>query len=410
MSTMLPTNKSNRIHSLDIIRGFALLGILLMNIQSFAMPMAAYMNPTAFGDLTGVNKWVWLLSHLLVDSKFMAMFSLLFGAGVLLFCQHLETRQKKSLSLHYRRMFWLLMFGLIHAHLIWSGDVLFLYAVCGFWIYFFRNASIRTLWVTGILLLAIGWIFSVLTQYFLRYMPAEEVIALQEDWLPPSEVMQAEVAAMIGTWLQQFQVRTEDAFFMETFVLLYMMLWRAGGMMLIGMALYKQGLFTGQLDTRYLLRNALVCLTGGLALVGYGLIFNFRHEFAMEYSQFQGSQFNYVGSVLVALGYVHLLAWLIQKNLFSPIFKRLSYVGRMAFTNYISHSLICTFIFYGFGLGLFGTFERWQQLVVVIIIWIAQLFWSRWWLTRYQYGPLEWFWRVLTYWNPLSERIKQDAD
>jgi uncharacterized protein len=124
-----PTVSANRIISLDILRGVAVLGILIMNIQSFSMPSAAYINPTAYGDLTGLNKWIWILSHLLASEKFMSIFSMLFGAGVVLFTGNAESRGSNSAALHYRRMGWLLLFGFIHAYLLWYGDILVSYSI-----------------------------------------------------------------------------------------------------------------------------------------------------------------------------------------------------------------------------------------------------------------------------------------
>jgi len=403
MTQLMPIQKTHRIQSLDIIRGFALLGILLMNIQSFSMPDAAYLNPTSYGDLTGINLGVWAVSHLLIDSKFMAMFSMLFGAGVLLFCEHIEAKHGTSFFLHYRRMFWLMLFGLMHAHLIWSGDVLFLYAVCGFWIYWFRHCTTKTLWITGIGLLSVGWLLNAFTQWGLAYMPDADLASLQSDWRPATAVINAEITAFTGTWQEQFHIRSEHAWFLETFVLLYLMIWRAGGLMLIGMALYKQGLFSQLKDSKDILRNGIFFAVSGFSLVGYGIYYNFEHQWVMEYSQFAGSQFNYIGSVLVALAYLYLFVFMIQTQRLTTIQNRLAYVGRMAFSNYISQSVICTFIFYGFGLGLFGQFERWQQLLVVLVVWSLILIWSPIWLNKFRYGPLEWCWRSLTYWNPLKK-------
>ena len=117
-TSLNPTLGEERIDSLDILRGFAILGILIMNIQSFSMPGPAYLNPMAFGDMTGANKWVWILSHIFGDQKFMTIFSILYGAGVVMVTQNAEKKTGKSASLHYRRTFWLLIIGLIHAHLI----------------------------------------------------------------------------------------------------------------------------------------------------------------------------------------------------------------------------------------------------------------------------------------------------
>ena len=133
MPTLQPTVQQERIQSLDVLRGFAILGILIMNVQSFAMPGAAYLNPMAYGDLTGPNKWVWILSHLFADQKFMTIFSILFGAGVVLFSESAEKKLGKSAGLHYRRTFWLLLIGLFHAHIIWYGDILVSYALVDSW-------------------------------------------------------------------------------------------------------------------------------------------------------------------------------------------------------------------------------------------------------------------------------------
>ena len=133
-----PVDAPERIAPLDTLRGFALLGILVMNIQSFSMISAAYNNPTAYGDLSGANWWVWLLGHLLADQKMYGIFSMLFGAGILLMTSRAEERGS-SLGLHYRRMMWLILFGLLHAHLLWPGDILYTYGMCGLLVYLFRR-------------------------------------------------------------------------------------------------------------------------------------------------------------------------------------------------------------------------------------------------------------------------------
>ena len=139
-----------RIAMLDVLRGFALLGILLMNIQSFSMPGAAYLNPYAYGDMEGANYWVWTLSHVLADQKFMGLFSMLFGVGVLVFCQRAEDKGHAAASLHYRRMGWLFLFGLAHGYLFWYGDILFSYALCGCLVFLMRRKSVKTLVVNAV--------------------------------------------------------------------------------------------------------------------------------------------------------------------------------------------------------------------------------------------------------------------
>ena len=149
-----PVPESKRIPSLDVMRGFALLGILIMNIQSFSMIYAAYFNPTAYGDLSGVHRWIWILSHLLADQKFMAIFSMLFGAGIILMAGRAEASGRSAKALHFRRMLLLIAFGAMHAYLLWHGDVLVIYGMSGLVVYLFRRRSPRTLLILGIVLLA----------------------------------------------------------------------------------------------------------------------------------------------------------------------------------------------------------------------------------------------------------------
>ena len=151
-----PVRATERIVTLDVLRGFALFGILLMNIQSFAMPEAAYFIPAAYGDLTGANRVVWWFSYLFADQKFMTLFSMLFGAGIVLMTAKAEQSGRPTLGLHYRRMFWLLVIGLMHGYLLWSGDILALYAICGFIVYWFRRWPPRRLLIAGLIVFAVG--------------------------------------------------------------------------------------------------------------------------------------------------------------------------------------------------------------------------------------------------------------
>ena len=162
-------NKSQRIAALDVLRGFALLGILFMNIQSFSMPGAAYLNPTAYGDFEGINFWIWLGSHVFVDQKFMSIFSMLFGASVLLFCEKQEGKGLSPGKYHYRRTFWLMVFGLLHGYLFWYGDILFSYALCGFFVYLLRNKPISTLLKIAIAFLLVGSLYNFFVNWSLQF-------------------------------------------------------------------------------------------------------------------------------------------------------------------------------------------------------------------------------------------------
>ena len=159
----------NRLASLDVMRGFAMLGILIMNIQSFSMPGAAYINPMAYGDMTGINELVWIFSHVFADLKFMTLFSILFGAGVILFCEKAEGKGKSARKFHFKRMLGLFIFGLVHSYLFWYGDILFFYSICGFIVYFFRHKSIRFLSIAAFMLVLIPTLFSLFTAFSLKY-------------------------------------------------------------------------------------------------------------------------------------------------------------------------------------------------------------------------------------------------
>ena len=395
--TPLSRVAQQRIQSLDVIRGFALLGILVMNIQSFSMPIAAYTNPTAFGDLTGINAWVWTLGHLFIDAKFMSLFSMLFGVGIILFCENLERKGIHNIALHRRRMLWLLVFGLLHAYLIWDGDILFTYAVCGFIVSAFRHHSVKSLWTIGICLLGIGWLLATSLQWILPFMATDDIQMLNDDWAPSAQMISEQINIMTGSWLPRFSLRAENSLSMQTVVFLFYSVWRVAGLMLIGMALHKQGVFEGRIHNSTLGRSAVILLAFGLLIVGYGAFYNHSHEWRLEFSLSLGTNFNYIGSVLMAIGYLYLWVIIVKCGWLIGLTQRLAYVGRMAFTNYISQSLICTLLFYGSGLGLFGQVARWQQLLIVVAIWALQITWSQWYLRRFNYGPLEWAWRRLTY-------------
>ena len=392
-----PVSSTDRIQSLDILRGFAILGILIMNIQSFAMPGAAYMNPMAFGDMTGLNGWVWKISHIFADQKFMTIFSILYGAGIVLVTQKAENKFGKSAGLHYRRTFWLMLIGLIHAHLIWYGDILVAYALCALFAYLFRKMKPSWLLILGLLLISVHTVIYLVFGLSLSYWPEESLIENRESWAPPLEALKAEIQAVTGSLSEQIAHNSEQAVFLETFVFLILMLWRAGGLMLVGMALYKRGILSAEKSNAFYLRGWLISWFIGLPIVIYGMMENFAADFAMEFSMFLGSQYNYWGSLFIAFGIICLVMLLAKSDALSGLKSRLAAVGQMALTNYISQSIIAILIFHGVGLGLFGEVDRTGQILITFGIWILQLIWSKPWLSKFRFGPLEWVWRSLTY-------------
>ncbi len=390
-----PTAPGQRIVALDVLRGFALLGILVMNIQLFAMPVQFItFNPLAYGDLTGINLAVWSLSHIFADQKFMTIFSPMFGAGILLLADRLEARGQSARGIHYRRNVWLLLFGLAHGFLLWTGDILAAYAIAGFVVFLFRKMRPRRLIIVGLVFLLVPAGLSLVGSL----APAEVVAAVGPDWSPSTRAIAEQLAAYRGGWLEQMSARVPAEIEGLTVGLLFWAFWRAGGLMLIGMAGYKWGILTAQRSEHFYARMALIGLVIGLPLAALSAWSNYANDFALTYSLIGvGYQLNYWGSLFVSSGYIGLVMLATQRGWFGRIGHRLAAVGRTALTNYLLHTIICTTIFYGHGLGLYGSVERWQQLLIVVVIWIVQLAVAPLWLARFRFGPLEWLWRALTY-------------
>jgi uncharacterized protein len=393
----VPTQPGERHISLDVLRGFAVLGILIMNIQNFSMISAAYINPKAYGDFIGLNKLVWVVSHLFADLKFMGLFSILFGAGIILITKKIESRGMKSTGIHYRRNFWLLVIGALHGYLLWSGDILFAYAVCGFLLFPLRKAKPKTLLILGIIVVSVSSALYFVSGLSIPYWPVETYQNTMTAWHPDAEIYAKEVAAMRGDFALQMEYRIPTTFRFQTFLFLFLIGWRSAGMMLVGMALYKWRILLAEKSTSFYKHLAIIGLSTGLIVIGYGIVENFKADWSLDFSMFLGWQYNYWGSISVSMGYIGVIMLLTKSEKWAIVTKPLSAVGRMAFTNYLLQTIICTYIFYGHGLGLFGQVERIWQLLIVFIIISIQLIISQIWLKYYQFGPAEWLWRSLTY-------------
>lgn len=395
------SSADQRIDALDVLRGVGVLGILLLNIQSFAMPSAAYLNPSVFGDRTGANGIVWHATHLFGDQKFMSIFAMLFGAGIVLMTSRAEARSGTSAALHYRRMAWLIAFGLLHAYLLWYGDILYTYGVCGLVVYFVRRRPTSQLIALAIVALAFPSAVLALSRWSLAagHWPPELVRFVADSWAPAPAALVAELEAYRGGWLAQMPGRAAEALLLQTMVFFLGGLGaRAAALMMLGMALFRMRVLTGEQSAKFYAVLAAVGLGVGLPIIEVGVRLHEAHDWAFEHSLFLGAQLNYWGSVLVALGYIGLV--LLACRLLGAghrALRPLAATGRMAFTNYLAQTLICTTIFYGHGLGLFGSVERTEQLAIVVGVWIATLLWSPMWLTAFRMGPLEWLWRALTY-------------
>ena len=391
-----PVNLKNRIHSLDLIRGFAVLGILIMNITSFSQIDMAYMNPTIGAGLEGYNQYFHGFNYIFADTRFMSIFSMLFGAGVVLFTQRIEAKGKRVAALHYKRMFWLLIFGLIHAYFIWAGDVLVAYAICGSLVFFFRKKSIRTLFIMVVILFLIPISFNFMTYYG---MPKDALESTFAFFYPSTEQIALQTKIMQGSYMEQIPLRIESALGLQTLVFMIEIFWRTSAMMLLGMILYRKGILSADKSTAYYKKMIWWGFVPGLILSIIGLHQVYASEWSGAYVMNIGANYKFVSGLFMALGYIGLVILIYKKGIFKKLQNRLQAVGRMAFTNYIGMSVICTLIFNGHGLGLFGTFDRLQQFLIVIGVWVIMLIVSPLVLKKYQFGPLESLWRKLTYFS-----------
>ena len=388
-----PVRDADRIVHLDVIRGISVLGILLMNIMSFGLTVYAYSNPSILPEFDGVDLIAWMFANIFAEQKFMTLFSLLYGAGMWLFCKRVAEKGHKPFRLFKRRSLWLMLFGLLHAYLIWYGDILFTYGICGFLVFKALKWRPRTQLVIGCLLLMVPIAFKAGIGFSVNFMTEEEVLEMKAGWEPPQEELDAELEAFRGSWIEQIERRALLAVFLQTAVVLIYSLWRAAGLMLIGMALMQLGLLSGQWSRGFYTKLALVGLSVGLLLGCYACYELVASDFAFPDAMTFTRNYIMLASLFMAAGYLGLIM-LIPRGLFSDY---MAAAGRMAFSNYLGQSLICTTIFYGHGFGWFGYLGHAQLMLVAVGVWVFQLAFSKWWLTHYRFGPGEWAWRCLTY-------------
>jgi uncharacterized protein len=397
-TTVRPVAENERIVAIDVLRGVALLGILPMNIQSFAMLDAAYQNPTAYGDLHGGNFLVWLFSHVLADLKFVTIFSMLFGAGILLMSRRAEAAGRRPGPIHYRRMIWLVIFGILHGFLLWSGDILFTYGFCGLFVYPARRLRPRNLIVIGLLLFSVTTVSMVGIERLIAHQSPATQQSMKEDmWDPLPAQAARETAAFRGGWRTQMSERASNSSAMETVFLAAYTFWRVTGLMLIGMALFQLGVFSAASSPAAYRKMIAAAVVVGIPVTLYGTWRDFARGWEFLYSFFLGSQYNYWASLLISAGWIGSVMLMLKGNVLRPLTDRLAAIGRMAFSNYILQTLLCSVVFYGNGLGLFGKVSRVGQFAIVVAVWTVQLLVSPLWLRYFQFGPLEWVWRSLTY-------------
>jgi uncharacterized protein len=390
--------------SLDVLRGFAVMGILAMNIVAFAMPEWAYITPKAYGGETFAEQAAWFVFYVLVDGKMRGLFSLLFGASMMLIIDRAEAKGESAKKIHYSRMLWLALFGLFHYFFIWFGDILFLYAAIGCIAFLFRNWEPRRLikWaliIFGIMLVFWGLQFiGMQVLQMLATAPGADpaLVKTYREMLDSGDFsfnVADELARHRGSYWGI--VAHKLAEWHNPLVAVLQGLGETLPLMMLGMAMKKNGFLTGEwIEADYrrwinrlllpgLILNALVAAM--VAMAGFDLITSLAAFMS----------WNAIPRLMLTIAYAGLLILLAKRLQGSAFLERVAAAGRAAFSNYLGTSIVMTTIFYGYGLGLYGHVSRIGLWAFVLGAWVVMLLWSKPWLDRFHYGPLEWLWRSL---------------
>jgi uncharacterized protein len=391
----MATTAPDRILTLDLIRGVAVMGIFSVNVVAFAMIEAAYFNPPVFGFHSLADKLMWFGNFVLIDGKMRSLFSILFGASMLLVAERAERDGQSAAAVHYRRMIVLLLFGLAHFYLLWFGDILTSYAVTGMVAFLFRRAPLPALVALALTTYCAAFFLSAAEAAAFADQVANAYASGHPEWIgyfgPTAETIRhdltvhssfaAYVAEMTGPRLWN-PADIVQSLFPETFAL-----------MLIGMAGYRSGFLTGQWSQEAYKRIAL----GGIAMGGIVslalAVWVWRTGFALPHTANALENWSMPVHPVMALGYAALIILAVHKG--GWVIGRLAAVGRAAFSNYLGTSILATVIFNGSGLGLYDRLSRAQCWLLAPLFWLLMLLWSKPWLDRFNYGPMEWAWRSL---------------
>lgn len=389
-----------RIAAIDAVRGFAVLGILLMNIVAFAMPSDAYDDPSVYGGAAGADLIAWAVAFVVADGKMRGLFTMLFGASMAIVADSAAARGENAVRVHYARMGWLLVIGLIHGSLIWYGDILTEYALAGAVLFIaWRWRPQALLYAAAILFIGDiathldAWRALVaLRDAAMRPGAAPADLALWRSILRPDAAdLARQVAGYRGTWSAISAARLNDLHALQGGLPSYLI--ESIGTAAFGLGLYRLGYFT----------NWAARWHYWLIAIGFGIAVPLCTWIAIDVA---GSRFDPVvaarGSALslclrpaIMLAYASLIILAVCRPRPGVLLVRLGAAGRMALSNYLATSIVMTSLFYGVGFGLFGRLSRAELYPIVLLMWIAMLLWSKPWLERYRFGPFEWAWRSL---------------
>jgi uncharacterized protein len=384
-----PVPGEERITVIDCLRGAALFGILTANMRGFNAPLAAYMDARLM--------WTWLPDRLmqalvdwLVSGKFITIFATLFGIGFAIQMDRAASRQQ-GVAFYTRRMAVLLLFGVIHSFALWWGDILVSYAICGFFLLYFRNLS-----QPAVLRWAHVMYWFLLVLYLGFFMST--LVGAPASPQPDHKIQEAIDAYARGSYAQIVAMRAREWANANSFVFF---LTRILGIFLYGLYIWRQGYLRQPAEHLDWWKRAQRL---GLSIGLIGNLLEVVLEWMFHPNMMRPTLLTALLLALqslaipaLSLGYASTLVLLWQDQAWQRRLMPFSYVGRMALTNYLLQSLICTTLFYSYGLGLYGRVGPLADFFIGVVIYSAQVPFSRWWLSTHRYGPMEWIWRRLTY-------------
>ena len=407
-SEIRPVSVNERLEIIDVLRGLAVGGILIGNIQWFS---GYGMVPPAVVALSTINHVVHFLVHFFVEGKFYSIFSFLFGFGFAMQIARADERGDTSASLFKRRLFWLLVIGLLHAYLLWAGDILSIYALMGFLLLLFRKKSNESLlkWSVGLMIVPIVT-YLLLYAAFIAFAPPDTAAKIEAEKAAGWASSIASVAN--GSYLDIVTGYNLNYVIGRYMGLIFQMrLPKILAMFLLGLYAYRTGVFQNLAENKPFIRK--VMFYGlGLGVVGNlmmaGLAGN-EAEFPPSLAGAVGVIGYAFGVPALALGIIAAVTMLWQTDASKRLLSVLAPVGRMALTNYLMQTVICVLLFYGYGLGLVGTIGATKATLIALTIFVFQIIVSNLWLMSFRYGPMEWIWRQLTYKQRLPIRKQRYA-
>lgn len=416
-----PKTAESRIAALDALRGLAVLGIFVINIIGFSMPEIAFSNPKAAGGEGALNYGLWMFTTVFVEGSMRGLFSLMFGAGVILFTERAiyPDGPIRVADLFYRRTIWLVVFGLIHGFLLlMPGDILLIYGLAGLFLFPFRILSARTLALLAACVLAgltLWALVEELPETELGHTAAaidvrveageaisdEDAETLEkwrdtyEDIWPSPEEIEEQISDRTGPPASVFLSIAQEV--ADNSSIGNLMWWTADAfmMMLLGMAFYKWRIITAQRSLKFYIALAAAGYAVGLSFRIWAVVQRWETDFSPIL--WAWGTFDEIGRVAMTIGHIGVFFTLWKFFAESPGMRALTAAGRMALTNYIGQTVVANLIFTGIGLGLYGVLDRSGVYAIMLVIWAAQLAFSMWWLEQFRFGPLEWGWRSLTY-------------